>query len=142
MPYFKDQDEMLAIQRLFFERVARDPVIAPQLRKSNLIIRFKALEPEAVVTINCREPSTEGDSVTLVFGPSDLAADLTIISSADFSHEFWQGKANIIGALLSGKVKAEGDFSQAAKIMPVLKPIAAIYVQNLRELGREDLILK
>ncbi len=142
MPYFKNQEEMYAIQSAFFDRVARDPEIGPQFRKSNLIIRFKVHDPDGVVTINCRDVAEEGKHFVTIFGESDSKPDITLVSSADTSHEFWLGKVNIITSLLSGKTRAEGDISQAVKFMPVLKPIFEIYPQALKDLGREDLITK
>jgi hypothetical protein len=142
MSYFKNQEEMYEIQRAFFDRVARHPEIGPQLRKSNLVICFKVHDPDGVVTINCRDNPGEGKSFSTVFGESDLRSDLTLLSSADVSHDFWLGRVNIVSALLSGKTRAEGDVSQAVKFMPVLKPIFEIYPQVLRDLGRADLIVK
>ena len=74
-------------------------------------------------------------------GESTLKVDLTFTCSADFSHEFWQGKVNIVSALLSGKVKAEGNMPQAVKLLPALKPVYNLYPQILKEIGREDLII-
>jgi hypothetical protein len=142
MPYFKNQDEAYDIQRAFFDRIARDQVIGPQLQKSKLVIRFKAHDPETVITINCRDIPEGGKYFATVFGASDLKPDITFLSSADVHHEFWLGKVNIVTALLAGKMRAEGDVTQAVKFMPVLKPIIEIYPQVLRDLGRSDLIAK
>ncbi len=142
MPYFKNQDEVYDIQRAFFDRIARDQVIGPQLQKSKLVICFKVHDPESVVTINCRDIPEAGKYFATVFGDSDLRPDITLLSSADVHHEFWLGKVNIITALLAGKMRAEGDVSQAVRFMPVLKPIIEIYPQVLKDLGRADLIAK
>jgi len=142
MPYFKNQDEVCDIQRAFFERIARDQVIGPQLQKSKLVIRFKVHDPETVITINCRDIPEGGKYFATVFGETDLSPDITLLSSADVHHEFWLGKVNIVTALLAGKMRAEGDVTQAVKFMPVLKPIIEIYPQVLRDLGRPDLIAK
>jgi hypothetical protein len=140
MPYFKDQEEMYAVQRAFFDRVARDPEIGPQVQKSKLVIRFKVHDPDGIVTINCRDIPEAGKYFDTVFGPSDLQPDLTLLSSADINHELWQGKVNLVTALLGGKARAEGDISQAVKFMPALNPIFDIYPQVLKDLGRADLI--
>jgi hypothetical protein len=140
MPYFKDQEEMYAVQRAFFDRVARDPEIGPQLQKSKLVIRFKVHDPDGIVTINCRDIPEAGKYFDTVFGDSDLQPDLTLLSSADINHELWQGKVNLVTALLGGKARAEGDISQAVKFMPALNPIFDIYPQVLKDLGRADLI--
>ena len=142
MPYFKDQREMQDIQRAFFDRVASDAKVGPQLRAAGLIIRFQFHDPSGSVTIDGRSEGGEGRYFGVVFGDSDLRPDITFTSSADLSHELWQGRLDIINALFTGKVKASGDVSQAMKIVPALKPIADIYKNVLTTLGRQDLILK
>jgi hypothetical protein len=142
MPYFKDQAEMQEIQRAFFESVASDPEVGPQLREAGLVIRFEVHDPAGSVTLDCRGTAGEGRYLGFAFGDNDLQSDITLTSSADLSHEFWQGRVNIVSALFSGKVKAAGNVSQAMKFVPVLKPIADIYKNVLTSLGRQDLILK
>ena len=142
MPYFKDQKEMLDIQRAFFDKVASNPEVGPVLRASKLIIRFVSSDPAGVVTIDCRGEVGEGKHIATAIGESDLRPDITLTTSADLAHEFWLGKANIINALFSGKAKATGDVTAAMKILPALKPIADIYKQVLKSMGRQDLLPK
>ncbi len=142
MPYFKDQKEMQEIQLAFFERVASDPQVGPQLREAGLVIRFQVHDPAGSVTLDCRGEAGEGRYFITAFGDIDLQPDITLTSSADLSHEFWQGRVNIVNALFSGKVKAAGNVSQAMKFIPALKPIADIYKNVLTSLGRQDLILE
>jgi hypothetical protein len=142
MPYFKDQKEMTEIQRVFFDRVASDPEIGPKVRASNLIIRFVASDPAGMVTIDCRGAAGEGKHFTTTFGESGLEPDITLMTSADLGHEFWLGRANMVNALFTGKAKAAGDVTLAMKILPLLKPIADIYKQVLKSLGRQDLLPK
>ena len=142
MPYFKDEKDMLDVQRAFFNKVASDPEVGPQLRASKLIIRFISRDPEGTVTIDCRGAAEEGKYFGVAFGESPLSPDITLTTSADLGHEFWLGKANMVNALFSGKAKASGDVSLAMKFLPSLKRIAAIYKQVLTALGRQDLLLK
>jgi SCP-2 sterol transfer family len=142
MPYFKDQQEMLDIQRAFFDKVASDQEVGPILRASKLVIRFVSTDPAGSVNIDCRGAAGEGRYVATAFGESDLKPDITLTTSADLAHEFWLGKANIINALFSGKAKATGDVTAAMKILPALKPISDIYKQVLKSLGRQDLLPK
>jgi hypothetical protein len=133
---------MYTVQRVFFERLAADPEIGPQLQRSQLVIRFQVRDPDGVVTIDCRATPPPGQHIVASLGPSAVKPDLTLSSSADFGHEFWLGRANIVNSLLSGKTRAEGDVTQAMKIMPILKPVQALYKRTLKSLGREDLIPK
>jgi len=142
MPYFKDQKEMLDIQRAFFDKVASDPEVGPVLRASKLIIRFVSSDPAGVVTIDCRGAAGEGKHIATAIGESDLRPDITLTTSADLAHEFWLGKVNIINALFAGKAKATGDVTAAMKILPALKPIADIYKLVLKSMGRQDLLPK
>ncbi len=142
MPYFKDQKEMLDIQRAFFDKVASDEEVGPQLREAGLILRFQFLDPSGSVTIDGRGEAGQGRHFVVAYGENDLRPDITLTGSADLIHELWQGRVNIVNALFTGKVKAAGDVSQAMKFVPALKPIAAIYKDVLTSLGRQDLILK
>jgi hypothetical protein len=142
MAYFKDAEEMLEVQRAFFDQVASDPEIGPKLRASNLILRFVSTGPAGIVTIDCRGAAGGGRHFTTIFAESDVRPDITLTLSADLAHEFWLGRANIVNALFAGKVKAQGDVTLAMKFMPVLKPIAEIYKRVLVSLGRRDLLPK
>lgn len=143
MPFFKESKEMYSIYQALFDRLASHPEVGPALASSNIIIRFKVQEPEGLVTINCREkPAEKGKYISYTLGESTLEPDLTILSTSDFCHKFWLGKVDIVSALLSGKAKATGNFSKAMKLMPVLKAVFNLYLQTLKDIGREDLIIE
>lgn len=141
MPYFKSQEEMFDVFRSFFEAVASNPAIGPDFQKSKLIVRFQVHDPDGLMTINCRDVAPAGKYFSFTLGETGVKPDLTLTSSADFNHEFWLGKANVISALFGGKVCADGDIALAAKIVPFLKPVFDLYPRVLRQLGREDLII-
>jgi hypothetical protein len=142
MPYFKDREEMLQVQRAFFDEMASDPEVGPQLGASGLVIRFVTHHPAVEVTIDCRGSSAGEKHFITCFGETDLRPDITLTTSADLSHEFWLGRANIVNALFTGKAKAQGDVTLAMKFLPALKPIANLYRHVLTSLGRRDLVPK
>jgi SCP-2 sterol transfer family len=142
MPYFKDEKDMLGVQRVFFEELASDREIGPQLRASKLVIRFVSHDPAGMVTIDCRGAAPEGKHFSVVFGETGLHPDITLTTSADLGHEFWLGRVNMVNALFSGKAKASGDVTMAMKFLPALKPISVIYKRVLAALGRPDLLPK
>jgi hypothetical protein len=45
-------------------------------------------------------------------------------------------------AMVKGQVKSKGNMTAALKFLPMLKPVFKMYVDVLKEAGREDLILK
>jgi len=60
---------------------------------------------------------------------------------ADFAHQFWHGKANLVSALTRRQVKARGNVPKTIKLLPILKPAYALYPQFLREKGLADIVL-
>jgi hypothetical protein len=140
MPCFKDRDELISVWRPFFERLARDAEVGPLLRKTNLVVRLRVVDPAAVVTIDARRDAPPPDHVAVVLGESDLRPDVTLSSSADFAHQLWQGKADVMAALFGGRLGVEGDLGQAARFAPALQPIGGLYTRYLRDIGRVDLI--
>jgi putative sterol carrier protein len=94
------------------------------------------------ISINCNNPSAGREKYfSYVMGESTLKPDLAFSNSADFVHQFWQGKVNVVSALLYGEVKRDGNISQAVKLLPAIKPIFDLYPQILKEIGRSDLII-
>ncbi|MFQ6068960.1 MAG: SCP2 sterol-binding domain-containing protein [Candidatus Aminicenantales bacterium] len=142
MSYFKEREEMYSIYEALFDRVSTHPEVGPALADSGLIVSFKLNNPEGEFTVNCREkPEEKGKYISAVFGACGLKPDFAISASADFCHKFWLGKVDIVTSLFSGEARAEGDFSKAMKLLPVLKSVNKLYIQMLEELGRKDLIV-
>ncbi|MFB0566124.1 MAG: SCP2 sterol-binding domain-containing protein [Candidatus Aminicenantaceae bacterium] len=143
MSYFKNSEEMYKIYKELFDHIASHPQIGSALANSGLIVCFKVSDPEGKFTVNCRDKPIEKEKyISYEMGESVLKPDLSFTCSSDFCHEFWQGKVNIVSAILSGDAKVEGKIQQAMKLLPALKPVYNLYPQILKEIGREDLIIK
>jgi len=140
MPYYKNQDDMYGIHRALFDRFRSDPAVGPALAQSGLVLAFKVSQPDGLITINSRS-AEPGTPFSYVFGEAGPAADLTFIAPADVIHEFWQGKINIVSALVTGKIKAVGNVAAAMKLMTALKGIFDLSPRVLRDIGRVDLVL-
>lgn len=139
MACFKDEVEMYEIYRAFFERLSSHPEIGPALGQSGLIVSFRVDRPSGLLTLNCRNAVAAGRPFTFSFGPTEEKPDLTLVAEADTIHGFWLGKVNVVTAMVTGKIKAEGNIASAMKLMPVLKSVFELYPSVLKEIGREDL---
>ncbi len=133
---FENSDKVYEILLGFYEKLKRDPVIGPSLKKTNLCIQFRYAKPEAIITIDAT-----GDEIEIIQG--DFKGDPEVIMSmnADFAHKFWHGKANLITALTRRQVVAKGNVPKTLKLLPVLKPAYDLYPNFLRDNGFEELIL-
>ncbi len=139
MPYYKNQEDLYEVHRALFNRFQSDPAIGPALSQSGLVLTFKVNGPDGMITINGRAET--GAPFSYFFGESGPPADLTFIAPADVIHEFWQGKVNIVSALVTGKIKAVGNVAAAMKLMTALKGIFDLSPRVLRDIGRGDLVL-
>jgi len=45
-------------------------------------------------------------------------------------------------AMVKGQIKSQGNMAAGLKFLPMLKPVFKMYVDVLKEAGREDLIIK
>ncbi len=143
MATFKDADEFYSVMRTFFEKVRFDPALGPKLAGSKMVIRFIYTDPEAEITIDFLNPSTTtGAYADIDYGPSTKKADVTMKQSADFSHKFWHGKTNVVASLATRQIIASGSVQKALGLLPLLRPLYAVYPETIREMGREELVVK
>ncbi|HEY3316403.1 MAG TPA: hypothetical protein VGL40_14135 [Bacillota bacterium] len=143
MATFKSVDDFYAVMRTFFEKVRHDSVLGPKLAGSKMSIRFVYTDPEAQITIDFASPPAEaGTYANIDYGPSEVRADVTMKQSADFSHKFWHGKTNVVASLATRQIIASGSVQKALALLPLLRPVYDLYPRVLREMGREELVIK
>lgn len=124
------------------QRASRDPQVGPKIAKSGLIIRFRYTDPEAMTTIDARTPPAPNTYLTVINGPCDLKADVTMSMKADISHAFWHGKVNLLNALAKKEIVAEGPIPKIIKLLPAVQPLYKQYPILLKEKGYPNLVLK
>ena len=141
--YFKDTEQMYECFGALFERARSDPTIGQKLARAGIIVRFEYTDPEGAITIDLKnEPQEEGTYANVYLGECDLAPDVVMKQSADFSHRFWHGKENAITAIATRKISASGDIGKALALLPAIRPLFRLYPKVLAELGYSDMILK
>ncbi|WP_369600705.1 iron-containing alcohol dehydrogenase [Hahella sp. SMD15-11] len=135
---FDSSDTLYDVLGAFYERLLTDPELGPRLAGADLCVRFVYEEPDAVVTLDGHEQPPR-----LVLGPppADMREpDVTLYMKADFAHEFWMGRANLIRALTRRQVRSRGNVPQAVRLLPILKPAFRLYPAYLRERGLDALL--
>jgi SCP-2 sterol transfer family len=139
MPYFTDINVFYDLLVGVFDELMADPAIKKKALDSGLLVRFVYREPEGEYWIDCR-----GDDVDVYPGgpPEEWYPDATLSMELDTAHAFWCGQLNLLGALSSGEIEAEGSMPRLLKMLPVIKPAYAVYVGLLSKKGLEDLIIE
>ncbi len=143
MPVFKDSKQFYATVGELMDRAKKDPVVGPKIAKSKLIIQFKYTDPEAMTTINCKDkPTQPGAFADVIHGPCNLKPDVTMTMKADVSHAFWHGKVDLLRALQSKQIVAQGPILKIIQLLPAVSPLYKMYPALLREKGLDSMIMK
>lgn len=144
MATFRDSDELFACLGKLFSEAKGDARVAPKIRDSHLIIQFRYEEPFGVVTINATAPPTQPNAYFDVLWGDEtgLKPDVAMSMKADIAHQFWHGKINLMVALTRRQIIAKGPIPKILKLLPAVEPMYEMYPRILRQMGREDLVLK
>lgn len=136
MTSFRDTDQLYRVFDAFLRRLAAQPEVADALVASRMVVRFRYKDPDGQVTVDLRQAPVRWE-----FGATSLDPELELIQSAEVANRFWQGRLGITGALASRKVVARGPISKALALLPALEPAYPLYVEVLRELGEDALVI-
>lgn len=139
MPYFQDIRVFYDLLTGVFEALMRDPEIRRRALDSKLLVRFVYRNPEGEFWVDCR-----GEEVKVYPGgpEEEMSPDAVMSMELDIAHRFWCGQLNLLGALSSGEIEAEGSMPRLLKMLPVIKPAYDIYKSLLREKGLESLVVE
>ncbi|MGB8646195.1 MAG: SCP2 sterol-binding domain-containing protein [Anaerolineae bacterium] len=143
MPVFKDSKQFYATVGELMDLAKKDPNIGPKIAKSKLIIQFKYTDPEAMTTINAKDkPTQPGAFADVIHGPCTLKPDVTMTMKADVSHSFWHGKVDLLKALQSKQIVAQGPILKIIQLLPTVAPLYKMYPALLKEKGLDSMVLK
>jgi len=142
--YFKSKEEFLEVMTALLDHMKYHDQVGGAVARSKIIVEFVYKDPEASVTINARQRPADDEKAYFAFEFDDKETkpDVSFTSSADFGLRFWQGKENPVLSLATGKLKAKGDAAKALALLPAIKPAFKIFPGILRDMGRENMIVK
>jgi putative sterol carrier protein len=144
MAVFKSYDELYTYFSRLYDEAKTDSRVAPKIKDSNLVIQFRYDDPKAVVTINAAAPPTQENAYFDVLWGDDtgLKPDVEMSMKADVAHQFWHGKVNLMAALARRQIVAKGPIPKILKLLPAVEPMYEMYPRILRDMGREDIIVR
>jgi putative sterol carrier protein len=144
MAVFKSYDELHTYFSRLYDEAKTDSRVAPKIKDSNLVIQFRYDDPKAVVTINAAAPPTQENAYFDVLWGDDtgLKPDVEMSMKADVAHQFWHGKVNLMAALARRQIVAKGPIPKILKLLPAVEPMYEMYPRILRDMGREDIIVR
>lgn len=136
MPHFKDDQELYEIIGGLFREAGEDPGLGPRFRRANTIVQYRYRDPDAQITLKMRED----EPPVLDLGTTALDPEVVMTMDADVAHRFWLGEVNVTVALARGQISARGPVVKILKLVPLTKPMFALYRARLERAGRTDML--
>jgi hypothetical protein len=140
MPFFESTEQLQEVFKRFWAKAMQETEVMEKMKASKVVVRFDIVQPEIHVTINFRDPDSQGKTGTISFD-SKVEPEIRVWSTSETTNRFWQGKLNATIAMAKGEVKMEGSISKALGLLSKIKPLFRIFPQALKEMGLERMIL-
>jgi putative sterol carrier protein len=132
---FKDATEVPTYIGGLFESAFADPEIGPKLVATGLAVKLEFSDPEGVLVVDLGRKTVSAGPI------DDSAPTVTMSATADTINEYWQGKTNVSLALAQGKIKVSGNVVSLLRLAPLGAKLYAVYIHNLKQDGRDDLLV-
>lgn len=132
---FTDSTEVCKYIGGIFDAAFQDEEIGPKLKATGLVLEFKFSEPETVLVIDMNTTQISEGAI------DGVEPSASMLMSADTGNAYWQGKVNLPMAMAKSKIKVEGNVASLLKLAPLGKKLFPVYVDNLKQDGREDLLV-
>ena len=126
-----DPSEIVDIHSELIRRIVATPEGAQGFSGNEKVIGLKIKDPD----VTMRLVLSGGDTNLTGVGPDeDLKANISVVMSWEIAHKFWSGKLDLMGQLLTGKVKVEGgDMDPLFRLKALLPKAREVYSQIITE---------
>lgn len=128
MPVFESADKLYRCLGGFFELMGNHPETQRLLQTTELTIRFDFTDPEASITLVAGEGNP-----SVHCGDCGEPSDVQLCMSGDVAHRFWMGEVNVMGAILTRKIVADGPLDKIMELKPLIKAAMEIYPRHFKE---------
>ena len=118
-----------------FEKAYVDENLGPKLVATGAVLLVECTDPDSTVILDM-----PNKKVYATAAEGGVTPNATLKMNTDTANRFWQGKVNMTIAMAKGQVKAEGAIMKVLKLVPSTKFLFPIYIQDLKDAGREDLL--
>ena len=128
MPVFESAENLYRCLGGFFELMSNHPQTQGLLRTTELTVRFVFTDPEASITLVAR-----GGEHSVHYGDCHEPPDVQLSMSGDVAHRFWLGEVNVMSAILTRQIVADGPLDKIMELKPLIKAAMEIYPRHFEE---------
>ena len=141
MTFFESKEQFIQVFREFWSRALAIQEVYEKLVESKIIVRFDVTQPELAMTLDFRNEGPDGQIGTMSFEPDSEQPDIVVSSKSDVTNKFWQGKLRTSIAMAKGDVKLKGSIAKGLGLIGKIKPLEAVYIEVLKDLGLNQLLI-
>ncbi|MFX0107933.1 MAG: SCP2 sterol-binding domain-containing protein [Candidatus Hodarchaeota archaeon] len=141
MTFFESKDQFIQVFEEFWSRAIKIQNVYDKLCESKVIVRFDVTELDISMTIDFKNAGPNGEVGTINFDQDSVEPEITVSSKSDVTNKFWQGKLRTSIAMAKGDVKLKGSISKGLGLIGKIKPLEAVYIGVLKDLGLDQLLI-
>lgn len=136
MAKYSDSTDLRKFVGGIFEKAYENPDLGPKLQATGAVLMVECTDPNCTVVLDM-----PNKAVYTTAEEGGVIPNATLKMDTDTANRFWQGKVNMTLAMAKGQVKAEGAIMKVLKLVPNTKFLYPIYIQDLKDAGRDDLLV-
>ncbi len=122
MSVYRSQEQLFDVMGTAWERAFADPVVRDKFIGLQICVQFKIDEPQAELWL-LPDASVHRGAWS---GTPDKPV-VMMAMKADVAHRFWKDELNVPLATAKGEIKARGPVTKIFGLIPLVKPVKALY---------------
>jgi len=128
---FESAKELREVMDAVFTMMDADSEMGPKLRDADTPQQFELSDFDVVVNIRAATDDEEGNLYWEWSDDVDWKPKVRMTMSSEVANRYCQGKENVAMAVARRRIKTGGDMKAALDLIPVTKPIYALYREYL-----------
>ena len=128
---FESAKELRQVMDQVFSMMDADPDMGPKLRDADTPQQFEFSDFDVVVNIRAATDDEAGNLYWEWSDDVDWKPKVRMTMSSEVANRYFQGKENVAMAVARRRIKTGGDMKAALDLIPVTKPIYALYREYL-----------
>lgn len=121
--------------------MSEDPEMGPKLRDADVPQRYKFDDMGLVVNARAARQGEQGNLHWEWNDDVDWEPKVKLTMSSEVANRYFQGEENVPVAIARRRIKADGDVKSALALIPITKPVYALY-RSMLEADYPQLVVR
>jgi hypothetical protein len=130
---FKSPAEFREVMDQVFGLMSKDPDMGPKLREADTPQRFEFPDVDMVATIRAAARVKDGQHLEWTWVDGEWDCDVEMTMDSEVANRYFQGRENVAMAIARRRIRAGGNVKKALAILPITKPVFAMYRELLQK---------